>query len=409
MTITKFAAGGLAALSIFASASAQNADLAAIFTAPIGIERETPVSAVPLDLRMGKLFLDAEVNGQSREFIFDTGSPTILSREFADTLDLEIMGQNTGVDANGTPVTMDIVVLDTVRLGGVTFSGVPALVFDFTGVDAGGCIFSGGVIGSELLPGSAWRIDTGAEELAIAADAGILGADDPQVRARLYDFGYPHAPVIDYAVGEVSDKALFDTGSSDVVTLFGPVAANASVRAAIVNGSLVQGLGYEGVSAGGEGEIGDLVRFTLEDFEIDGGAVGSVRATTRGAPPSLVGAGIFATHVVTLDYPANEFLLEARDAPDAARSEAGYAINYVGETATIMRVFEGSPASEAGLRPGDRVITANGRSLQVTPDNPVCPSITWLAESFDAAGETELTIERDGEHLDVRIPAAEAQ
>lgn len=385
--------------------AAQDADLRAALTAPIAIERAAPVTSAPLENRGGVLFLNAAANGQSREFILDTGSPTILTREFADALGLHTIGQNTGVDANGAPLTMDIAVVESLTIGDTTFRNVPVLIFDFSGLAAGACLVDGGMLGSELLPGSAWRIDTEGGQLSIAETAAALGGSAPVVRARLYDFGYPHAPVVDYAVGEVTDKALFDTGNAEQVTLFAEVAQNRSVQAAFASGSVSRGRGTEGESAGGRGEVTDLIRFTLPRFEIDGQPIGPVRAATRGAPPTLVGLGMLRSHVVTLDYPGAQFLLESRSEPAPSRPEAGYSIAPDGDAARVVRLFEDSAAAHAGLRLGDRVIEAGGRSLRVAPEASRCDVVDWLMQSFDPTAAANLTVERDGAPVTIDIPA----
>lgn len=385
---------------------AQEADLRSILTAPITIERAAPVTSAPLELRMGKLFLNALANGQKREFIFDTGSPTILTRAFADSLELRTVGRNTGVDANGTPVTMDVAVLDSLAIGDITFRKVPILVFDYSGLDTGSCIVDGGILGSEILPGSAWRIDTRARRLVISETSAALDDSTPEVRAKLYDFGYPHAPVVDYSVGDISDKALFDTGNSEQVTLFGRVAESRSVQEAFVPGSVSHGRGTEGESAGGRGAVTDLVRFTLSGFEIGDQPLGRVRATTRGVPPSLLGLGMLRSHVITLDYPGAQLLLERRSDPAPPRPEAGYSIALDGDAATVVRLFDDSAAARAGLRLGDRVTQAQGRSLRITPDDPACRVSAWLAESFDPVTAATLVVERDGEPLTIHIPAS---
>ncbi len=47
------------------------------------IERAEPVSHVRMDVRHGKYYVAANANGVAGEFIFDTGSPTILNHQFA--------------------------------------------------------------------------------------------------------------------------------------------------------------------------------------------------------------------------------------------------------------------------------------------------------------------------------------
>ncbi len=390
------------------NSAAQNTELGQLLAAPIAIERSVPVTSVPLDVRMGKLFLDATVNGQTREFIFDTGSPSILSREFADALGLETVGQNSGVDANGNAVTMDFAILDLVMIGETRFHDVPVLILDYATLEMGTCFVDGGVLGSELLPGSAWQIDSENQVLRIAADAAELHGTAPFVRARLYDFGYPHAPVIDYSVGDVTDKALFDTGSSAELSLFQRLAETRSVRQAIIPGSVTTGHGSEGVSAGGRGDDTELVRFSVAGLRLDGQPAGTLRGVTRTQPPTLIGAGILASHVVTLDYPGAAFLLHTRSAPAPQRPEAGYQIAYLGDEARIVQLFDDSPAARAGLRLNDQVVEVQGRPLTVTPENSCCETGRWLAERFDGSLATDLIVQRDGSPVTLRIAGAPA-
>ncbi|WP_417489476.1 aspartyl protease family protein [Maricaulis sp.] len=368
------------------------------------IDRAEPVTAIPLELRGGKLFIDAAANGATGEFILDTGSPTILSREFADTLGLEIVAQNTGRDANGTEVTMDFAILDTLQIGTVVFHDIPVLIHDFSSLDMGACIVGPGILGSELFPGSVWRVDTEAGQLSVAASLAALPALDPVVSARLYDFGYPHAPIVDYAVGDVSDKALFDTGSSAEVALFAPVAEAMSVQGVISAGSAVTGTGYEGESAGGLGEATTLTRFTLSEFRFDRESLGAVRAATRSVPPTLVGAGILASHIVTLDYPDGQFLLSNRDNAAPGTAEAGYGLAFIGEDVRVVRLFDDTPAARAGVRLGDQVTAISGRSLIVSEGNSKCTVANWLFASFDPATAAELEILRDGVSSRISIP-----
>jgi predicted aspartyl protease len=84
---------------------------------------------------MGKFSINAAMNDLERRFVFDTGSPTMISRELAAELDLVIIGSNTGRDANGREVTTDIGIVDRLTIGGVTFRSVPVLVSDFRAID----------------------------------------------------------------------------------------------------------------------------------------------------------------------------------------------------------------------------------------------------------------------------------
>jgi hypothetical protein len=400
-------AAALFAASSVPETSAQTTDLRAIFSAPITVERTEPVAVIPVEQTLGKLYIEAVVNGTEGRFIFDTGSPTIVSRAFAESLDLEVVGQNTGVDANGNAVTMDIAIARTIALGSTVFRDVPVLIHDFSGLTLGSCFIRDGVIGSEIFPGSAWRIDLERSEISLAASRESLGGDAPWLEARLYDFGYPHAPIVDYVVADISDKALFDTGSDEVVVLFAEVAANASVRAAMNAETVSRGRGTEGESAGGRGAIVDIHRFTLDEFAVGETAAGPRSGTTRSVPPSLIGARWLETDIVTLDYPGNAFLLEARSEPEAGRQRGGYSIAYSDGHGEVVQLFDNSPAAASGLQLGDHVVEISGHSLVPSSDAEACDIATWLAEGFEPVEAADLVIERDGERIPVHVPRRE--
>lgn len=387
-------------------AAAQEPRSGAVLSKPPVIERTVQVTVVPMDVRMGKLFINAAVDGETREFIFDTGSPTILTKDLANALKIEIIGQNTGTDANGREVTMDIAVVETLSLGDLTFRDVPVLIFDPDQLELGPCLFDGGVIGSEILPGSVWNVDTEQGRLTVSAPGAATPPKEPALTARLYDFGYPHTPVVDYSIGDIHDKAIFDTGSAEEVVLFEGVAESKKVRRGIAAGTLLKGRGSDGISAGGPGEVRDLSRFTLPEFHLGQERAGPVRATTRKIAPTLIGAAILDRYTVTLDYAAGKFILTDRAKRLTRTPEPGYAVSIVNGAVSVTQLFEGTAAAQAGLRLGDRVVSVNGRSLQALEPGAVCEVTFWLADAFDQTAAAELVVDRAGEQKTIRIPAA---
>lgn len=368
------------------------------------IERITPVSHVPMVVKRNKFYVKAHAEGVQGDFIFDTGSPTIFSAQFAQKIGLKPVGRNRGVDANGTTLAMDIAIVERLALGDTVFHNVPVLIHDFSGLDLGSCLIGDGVLGSELLPGSVWRIDQAKSRISIAASATALGVGSRATRQKLYDTGYPHLPIIDYRVGDVAEKALFDTGNSERVVLFKSVANAIGRQHAIMPNTTMIGTGYQGESAGGLGQIEELARFTLKDFEIGTYHLGQTRGTTRAHPPTLVGAGILSDHVVTLDYPGEQFILEKQGKPSNVKQEAGYAISYRAGKAEAVQLFQGSNAARAGLQLGDEVLAINGRRLALSKSGNNCDQMEWVIDQFDPRQAAQLNILRAGQRKAISVP-----
>jgi hypothetical protein len=379
-------------------------EAAAALQRPVAIEREMDVTSIPLIPHMGKFAVSATLNGVERQFVFDTGSPSMISRELAEELDLEIIGSNTGRDANGRQVTTDIAIVDRLTIGDVTFRAVPVLIADFGIADPGGCFFDGGVIGSEIFPGSAWHFDTERQELQIATSAEDLvdrETGEGAIVVRLHDFGYPHAPIFDYAIGDLSDRGLFDTGNSDTVVLFDRVAQDARVRSAIIPGTVREGRGSHGVSAAGMGANSELLRFEIEGMRLGDARLGRLHGTTRSAPPSLMGMGLLDTYDVTLDYPGHRMILSPRSQPRSAPPRPGFALMEIAGEVRVVQLFDDSAAHGAALKLGDRVVAIDDRELPF--DGTTCGTTRWLAEARPAQSARRLTVLRDGQRIEIEL------
>lgn len=394
----------IAAIATAPTAQAQmSPEVVAALQEPVAVERTNDVETVPLIPHMGKFAIRAAMNGLERGFVFDTGSPTLISRELADELNLIVIGSNTGRDANGRPVTTEIAVVEQLTIGGLTFSKVPVLIADFGLSDPDGCFFDGGVIGSEIFPGSVWHIDGEAQTVQIAGDIDdISGLEDMTAAAvtQLHIGSYPYAPVFDYAFGAFEDRALFDTGNSDTIILFDRVVQDQRVQRSIVPGSLRKGRGSHGVSAGGLGADSDLLRFEVEGLEMSV-ELPRLSATIRNAPPSLIGLGMLNRYDVTLDYPGKRMLLSERAVPATTAEHPGYAVMMVEGTARVVQLFEASPAQRAGLQLGDEVLAIDGRSLR-DPEEP-CSVVRWLAENRPTHLADTVTVVRNGQSVELSL------
>lgn len=369
---------------------------------PIQIERSESVGEIPVAMRGGKLFIMATIGDQNSEFIFDTGTPTMIAKSFADKLGLQVTGQNSGRDAHGKVVKMAKTIVPTMQIGGLTLRNVPALVFDFGKLELGPCFFQGGVIGSEILKGSAWRLSR--ERLLVADSAEKLPKlSQKAIKAQLVTGSYPFPPLVKVRFGDLEDLTLFDTGNRDELVLYEPVAKRVSSKNERI------GTGSAGVSAGGQAPDRPLRRMTVSDVSLGNKPLGSLSATTRISPPSLLGAGLLARYDVVLDYVANTFALDPLTAPKLFTQHPGYAITIVKGLGKVTQLYRGSAAEKAGLKLGDKVLEVNDRKLAFTATttnytSPKCAAARWLAQKFDSSQPAKITVERKGRRVDLSLP-----
>lgn len=367
----------------------------------VKIDRAASVDEIPISERNGKIYLRAVIGELEEEFIFDTGSPTILDEKLAERLELEIIGENRGRDANGKAVSMKIAIVKSLQIGDTRFHNIPVMVHDFTRVPLAHCYIPNGVLGSELLPGSAWRLNLSDASLKIASSIDELPLLAQTESAALHQFGYPFAPIVDYSIGRFSDKALFDTGSSAEVALFQDVVRDKSVRKKIDRESVQNGTGRHGTSAAGVGDILPLQTFDLTELRIGDHEIGRTHTRARPIPPTLIGAGLLKSHIVTLDYPNARFLMSPNGLPRAHEAHAGFSASVIDNAVEVSQLFEGSDAQKAGLTLGDQIVEIDGYELPVTTDQDRCETSLWLSNNFDAAGSKELIVKRGDTFVEI--------
>ncbi len=337
--------------------------------------------ALPIRTLATKLFIEIEVGGVPRRFVFDTGSPSMMSAELAAELGLEPIDQMQGRDSHGAIVTSDIVQAD-LTLDGTTFRKVPVFVADFSSSGVAQCLMDG-VLGSEVLPLCAWQIDLSDAVLRCDSDLRRLDLEDAK-KQRLYDFGYPHAPIVDVVfTDKARSKAMFDTGSPQYFAIsppdFGAVKASGGIERS------VEGFGSAGESLGGKAPDGKQIRSRLKSLTIGNIELRGVTAPTREFAPSLIGASILEHFVVTLNQRNESIYFRRYDERPMSRASFGFSPSF-GENVTVGLVWEDSPAAEAGMRPGQRLLSINGEDV-----DSACAGIEQVIETLHGAETVDVT------------------
>lgn len=334
---------------------------------------------LPLEVLATKLFVEVEVGGSPRRFVFDTGSPSMISAELAAELDLDIIGKTQGTDSHGAIVDTDIAQTDF-TFGETTFHKVPIFVADFP--KTAQCLFDG-VLGSEVLPLCAWQIDLPDSVLRCNSNLKDLDHLKKAKKQTLYNFGYPHAPIMDIRFAKKArSKAMFDTGSPGYLAIAPPDFDGAKQNNAI--GKTISGHGSIGGSLGGRAPDEDQLKSELKTLSIGNIPLGRVGALLRESPPSLIGASILEHFVVTLDSKsAFAYFDQYREGPFARRS-FGFGLSFE-ETPTISLVWDHSPAADAGLRVGQQVTAINGQ-----PTDTSCNGIRSAMRSMTQSETIEL-------------------
>ncbi|MCW9000790.1 MAG: aspartyl protease family protein, partial [Kangiellaceae bacterium] len=351
---------------------------------------------IPIELRGNKIFLHASINNKSFEFIFDTGSPTVITKRVANELGLKIAGKNVGKDANGNAVEMDLAIVEKLSLGEVNFRNVPVFIFDYTGLPMASCYFDGGVIGSEILPLAKWQIDFDRKQLVITDELNSLKHLKGAKTAELKSFGYPHAPILVHKLnGEFTDHAMFDTGNSELIQL-NKLAYEELKKRGLLKKDANQAFGSFGESAGGLGQMTNYSQFELDELTIGSLGLNNVDVWTRPIVPTLIGAKILESHIVTLDFSGSQIFFYPFTKPNLKERTFGFRSYFEDGVFRIGFLSQNSQLAKAGVKVGDQVLRINNHKLGDVSQDKLCSVI----ESINAATQADninMTVLHKGE------------
>ncbi len=315
---------------------------------------------LPLEVIGNKLFVEVEIAGKPKRFLFDTGSPSMISSKLAKELKLKVIDKRQSKDSHGAIVDTNIVQSD-LNIGGTTFYKTPIFTADFPKVPQ--CLFDG-VLGSEILPLCAWQIDLPNSVLRCNSNLASLKQIKNAKKIPLYNFGYPHSPILDIQFSEKAvSKALFDTGSPDYITISPPDFEGAKRNDGIK--AVTLGFGSLGGSIGGLAEQKKQHLVKLANFAVKDIPLGAVNATLRESSPSLIGTSILEHFVVTLDTKSSSAYFSEYKKGEYIRPSYGFSLSF-DEQVLVSLVWDNSPAQKAGLSVGQHVTSINGKPTETS-------------------------------------------
>lgn len=345
---------------------------------PAALPHRGPAAAVniPFTLDEARLYIPVTTpDGRVRSFILDTGaSPTVIDAGVARELRLAVSGgvavrgAGSGSTMVGESGRLDLSVgAVPLRLATVSVAPLDSLLGPHTGrrID--------GIIGSQFFAEHVVEVDFDAAVLRVHPAAGYRYAGSGTVVRVELSAGVPIAAGSVGLPGgrTIPARMLVDLGAKANALFTEPFIAAQGLDT-IIRGGAVATLG---AGVGGETRY-RFVRLprlavgsgtaTRQDSVIAGL---SIAGTLRGsAYDVLLGTGFLERYRLIIDHARRRHIYEPRRGhhrPDAFDMSGMYLVaDAVGRRLRILRVESGSPAEEAGLRPGDDVVQIDGRGAE---------------------------------------------
>jgi hypothetical protein len=132
------------------------------------VQSQSYSTTFPFEIRYGLIILPVEIQGQTYDFLFDTGATTSLSNLLQERLGYKVIKTKNQKDSDGTKMKIRYVQIEEMKIGGLFFRNHEASVHDFTMNPAIECLKIDGIIGSSSMHLSTWSIDWSNKLLTIS-------------------------------------------------------------------------------------------------------------------------------------------------------------------------------------------------------------------------------------------------
>ncbi len=349
-----------------------------IVTAFAGAADPRPILVLPFDLYDRRIWLTVQVNGNtSADFQFDSAAgASCVNERMAERIGLKPAFIATANGAGDGSQTIGVAQNVDFGIGSVTFRPERTPLIDFDLITKATGRQTDGLIGREFLERYVVAFDYDSRTMSVyepqtfeyrgggkAFPIEVI-AGGPVLRAAVHMPGRPPIPA----------RLLLDAPHTGAVVLTTPFVDrhNLLEAAAQLTPKLLSGV-IGGVGGESSELFGRIRSLEIGPYSFDLPVTGFSRAKGGTLASSeidgLVGAQIIGRFRIIYDYTRRRVILEP------GKSLAGgfehdmsgmqiYARTVELKATEVVRVTDGTPAAEAGIRKGDILLTVNGRPVQ---------------------------------------------
>jgi len=308
-----------------------------------------------------KIIIPVEIDKQTYQFCLDTGNKTSISNELKDKIIPKVQYEMNISDANGKNQIMETVLLDSLNIGGVGFSKINALAYDFGKIFE--CFEYDGYIGSDLLLDYVVQIDLESKKIRLTKDPNLLKLDqlDSQEMVLIGDQGSPYVWIrFDQDKTPFKDFVMVDTGMKGIYDLsldtYERLLKNQKINL------LAKSEGAATVGAFGVGEKRDQFLFHFPSLTVGNFNIINYINNGTHATNSRIGSGLLEHGIMTFDFINEKFYFKsALKQLKIPQKQRYFNATYQDEKLIVGIVWDEKLKSK--IQFGDQILEANGKNF----------------------------------------------
>ena len=354
---------------------------------------------IPFEYRNNEIVIKVTIGGQAYDYIFDTGGYNDITDEIQAKNNFPVLTTQTVGSANRLKAKVNVVKVDSMKIGPLVFEDVTALQMNFDKSPAIKCTINGALIGASIIKNYAWQIDYPNKKIIVTDQFGKLPNLDNAIKVPV-SFNSRLMPYINAKIDGTDERFMFDLGSSSFCILNEKTAGKylSTKQVVEING---------GSSEGGNGIVNEAMKM----IKCDSLDVASIRFKNKPmlflptANECLIGNPVIKNFIVTLNFQNNELYLTLIEQQPVEPGWAtfGFGAKYVDGKVLVTTIYSNLAADKAGLVMNDELIAIDGNK---TADKGQCEVTALLNTLLNSATQITLTVLRNGSPKDISITKA---
>jgi membrane-associated protease RseP (regulator of RpoE activity) len=331
--------------------------------------RSAPVATIPFHLNGTAIVLPVQIaHSDTLWFALDTGAGnTSVNMPVAERLGLAFGGKSTAQGAAGSVEARQLKPFD-IQIGSVTLKSEHGSAFLYVGLSPRMGHALEGIVGSELFRRYVVEIDYAHSTLRLYEPSDFHYAGTGERLPLTYTYNLPYIQAaIDLSDGRrLEGRFVIDSGSSQGVILMPAFAEQESVATTVAKTVALTGQAVGGQTQSRTGRLAgiELGKLRLNKPLVSISQGGPAHFAAQGSAGN-VGGAILKKFLCTFDYSRDEMILEpVSDLSDPIPFDASGLVfvtqGAAFDTILVSRVIPQSPAEEAGIQVGDRLVSIDG-------------------------------------------------
>ena len=149
-------------------------------------EQENFTKSIPFELKKGWIIVPVEIENKTYRFIVDSGTPTLVSKELAQSLNMKVIDSVDAYDAYNKAKKNQYVRIENIEIGKIDFVGTAALINDFNSIPLWASLDVDGFIGSNLMQHAIWDIDFSQQQITITDNESNLSLPEIIIENKMF-------------------------------------------------------------------------------------------------------------------------------------------------------------------------------------------------------------------------------